>query len=151
MTHAAGPVANPDNDTIVKLLKDAKTIAVVGASRHPEKEAHTVPAFMQAQGYRIIPINPAGGEILGETAYASLEDIPEELRREIDLVNLFRPGDQVGPHIKASIDMNLPALWLQLGIRNDDWARRAKEAGLTVIQDSCIRVAYTVYAATAED
>lgn len=147
MDEAAGPVANPDNDTIIRLLKDARTIAVVGASRHPEKEAHTVPAFMQAQGYRIIPINPAGGEILGETAYASLEEVPGHIRREIGLVNLFRPSDQVGPHVQAAIDMNLPAVWMQLGIRNDHWARRAKKAGLTVIQDSCIRVAYTVYAA----
>lgn len=127
------------------ILEKARTIAVVGISRDPEKPAHDVPRRMQAHGYRIIPVNPAGGEILGEKVYPSLDDIPEELVRQVDIVDIFRPSDQVGPHVEAAIRLHVPVVWLQLGIRNDEWAEKARQAGLTVIQDTCIWVAYRTY------
>lgn len=143
-------VPNPSNEEIGDILKRVRTIAVVGASTNPQKEAHTVPAFMKSQGYRIIPINPNADEIFGEKAYPSLTDLPEDLVKEVDMVNLFRPGEQVGPHVEAAIELDIPIVWMQQGIRNDEWAGKAKAAGLTVVQDLCIRMAYQYFKAKWE-
>ena len=134
-------------ETLRRILRDTRTIAVVGASRDPAKEAHSVPAYLQAQGYRIIPINPQAEEILGERAYPSLEALPPDLAREVDLALLFRPSEQVGPHVEAAIRLRIPVVWMQQGIRNDEWARRAEEHGLTVIQDLCLRTVHLVLTA----
>jgi len=138
---------NISTDTLRRILDETRTIAVVGASRDPAKEAHTVPAYLQAQGYRIIPVNPSAGEILGERAYPSLDDLPADLAGEVDMVLLFRPSDQVGPHVDAAIRLGVPVVWMQQGITNAEWARRAEDAGLTVVQDSCMRTVHVVLSA----
>lgn len=140
------PVANDALEaTIRTFLRDAKTLAVVGASSKPEKEAHSVPKYMVEHGYRVIPVTPASEELFGEKAYKHLRDLPEELVKQIDGVVLFRPSDQVGEHVQAAIDLGIPVIWMQQGIRNDEWASQAEAAGRTVIQDRCIRTMHMLY------
>lgn len=133
---------NPNPAELRRLLTQAKTIAVVGASTNPDKEAHAVPAFLQKQGYRIVPVNPGADEIFGQRAYASLADIPSQLAAEIDIVNLFRPSEQVGPHVQAALNIKAPVIWLQKGISNEEWAAKARAAGATVVQNLCMKMAY---------
>jgi len=118
-----------------EILARYRTIAVVGCSKDPSKDAHTVPAYMQAHGYRIIPVNPTADEILGEKAYTSLADV----REPYDLVEIFRPSADVPPHVDMAIRGPAQAIWMQLGIRHDEAARKAEAAGKTVVQDRCMR------------
>ncbi len=117
------------------------TIAVIGLSPRPERDSHRVSAYMQQHGYRIIPVNPAavGTEILGETVYAALEDIPHEF----DTVNVFRRSHQTDEPIDDAIAaraQGVRQVWLQLGIVNPDGLRRARAAGLRAIEDRCLMV-----------
>lgn len=126
----------------VEILRRYRRIAVVGLSTNPAKEAHTVPAFMRDHGYTIIPVNPRASEVLGETAYPSLSAIPEAY----DIVCLFRPSDQVGPFVDEAIrEGKAKAIWMQLGIRDEAAAERARAAGLEVVMDSCMRTVHNLY------
>lgn len=128
---------------IAGVLETSRTIAVVGCSTDPSKDAHSVPAYMQAAGYRIIPVNPRADEILGEKAYPSLSDVPDDY----DIVNLFRPSDQVGPFVDEAIHAGkAKVIWMQLGIRNEAAAAKARAAGMTVVQDRCLRVEHRRHA-----
>jgi predicted CoA-binding protein len=127
---------NPTRDEIKKILQEAGTIAVVGLSDDPAKISHQVSAAMQAKGYRIIPVNPNADTILGEKAYPSLKDVPGP----IDIVNVFRRPEHTPPIAEEAVGVRAKTLWLQLGIVNDEAARIAQEAGLTVIMDRCIKV-----------
>jgi hypothetical protein len=127
------PVA--DDATLAKILTDIRTIAVVGCSKDTSKEAHRVPAYLQAQGYRIIPVNPTATEILGEKAYPSLDAVPEPY----DLVDVFRPSADVPPVVEAALRGPAKIIWMQLGIRHDASARKAEAAGRLVVQDRCMR------------
>jgi uncharacterized protein len=127
---------NPSREEIKEILENAKNIAVVGLSDNPERTSHMVAAAMQDRGYRIIPVNPKGGEILGEKVYKKLEDIPEP----VDIVNVFRRSDAVVPFAVQAAQVNAKVFWLQLGIANDDAERIASEAGMKVIMDRCIKV-----------
>jgi predicted CoA-binding protein len=118
------------------ILCDALTIAVVGASRHPYKDAHTIPRQMLRHGWRVIPVNPYADEIWGERAYPALSEVPEP----VDLVNVFRPGDQAGDVVRQAIEIGAGAVWLQLGIRSEEGRRLAEEAGLDYVEDRCIAV-----------
>ena len=130
-----------ETDAELRELLSVDTIAVVGCSTTPGKAAHDVPRYLQSQGYRILPVNPFADEILGEPTVDSLSAVSEE----VDLVEVFRPSDEV-PGIVAELlerretrgDAGI--LWLQLGIRHDDAARRAEEAGVRVVQDHCLKV-----------
>ncbi len=124
-----------DDETIREVLGTYRTVAVVGCSRDPRKDAHTVPAFVQAHGFRIVPVNPFVDEILGEKAYDNVKDIPFS----IDIVDVFRPSDQVGPVVDDALETDAKVIWMQLGIRNEKAAQKAREAGLVVIQDRCMR------------
>lgn len=125
------------------ILTKYRTIAVVGCSTDPTKDAHTVPAYMQAAGYRIIPVNPRADAILGEKAYASLSDVPDDY----DIVNLFRPSDQVGPFVDEAIRAGkAKVIWMQLGIQNEAAAAKARAAGIAVVQDRCLRVEHRRHA-----
>jgi predicted CoA-binding protein len=130
--------ANPSPDTIKSLLEQARNIAVVGLSDNPERTSHMVAAAMQARNYRIIPVNPnaAGRTILGETCYATLKDIPEP----VDIVNVFRRSEHTVPVAEEAAAIGAKVLWLQQGIYNEEAARIAREAGMTVIMDRCIKV-----------
>ncbi|GGN96132.1 CoA-binding protein [Saccharibacillus kuerlensis] len=129
---------NPSRDEIGKLLEAAGNIAVVGLSDKPDRTSHMVSQAMQLRGYRIIPVNPtaAGQEILGETCYASLADVPEP----IDIVDVFRRSEFCADVAREAAAVGAKTLWLQSGIYSDEAAEIASEAGLTVIMDRCIKV-----------
>jgi predicted CoA-binding protein len=130
---------------IDEVVRESRTIAVVGASRDPSKDSHEVAAYLKQHGFRIIPVNPFSDEILGEKCYKSLLDIPQSLRSEIDVVDIFRPSEDVPPIVDQAIQIRTPSgkpkvIWMQLGIMNEKAAKRAEEAGMNVIMDRCLMV-----------
>lgn len=133
---------NPDAQALRALLTPPKTIAVVGLSPKPNRDSYRVAAAMQAFGHRIIPIHPAVSEILGEQAYPSLSALPEELRAQVDIVNVFRAPEFVAPLVDECLRLGLKAIWLQLDVVDEDAAARAQAAGMQVVMDRCIYVDY---------
>ncbi len=133
---------NPDAQALRALLTPPKTIAVVGLSPKPNRDSYRVAAAMQAFGYRVIPIHPAVSEILGEQAYSSLSALPDELRAQVDIVNVFRAPEFVAPLVDECLRLGLKALWLQLDVVDEDAAARAQAAGMQVVMDRCIYVDY---------
>jgi predicted CoA-binding protein len=123
-------------ETIQRLLDTVKTIAVVGLSSKKERPGYYVPAYLQSQGYRIIPVNPYLTEALGEQAYPDLLSVPEQ----IDLVLLFRRSEAVPPFVEQAIELGAPAVWMQLGIVNQGAAELARQAGLDVVMDACMMI-----------
>jgi len=119
-----------------QILEEATTIAVVGASRHPHKTAHTVPLQMLRHGWRIIPVNPQADQIFGERAYASLADIPVA----VDLVNVFRPSADAAEVVREAIAIGAAAVWLQSGIVSSQGKLLAQAAGIDYVEDHCIAV-----------
>lgn len=126
--------ANPTPDQIRSLLREVKTIAVVGLSPRAERPSYRVSRAMQGFGYRIVPVRPAVAEVLGEKAYARLSDIPFP----VDLVDVFRNADKVGPIVDECIALGVKRLWLQDGVVNEEAAERARAAGITVVMDRCV-------------
>jgi predicted CoA-binding protein len=124
------------SDVIVQILRDAKTIAVVGLSSNPMRASHGVAEYLKSAGYRIIPVNPNELEVLGEKAYARLEDVPER----VDIVDVFRRAEEVPAVAESAIGIGAKVLWMQLGIENAEAAERARAAGLVVVEDSCLMV-----------
>jgi hypothetical protein len=122
------------SDPIHDLLAKAKTIAVVGLSDSPMRPSHGVSAYMQSQGYRIIPVNPQITEALGEKSYPSLLDVPET----IDLVDVFRRPEYVDEIVDQAIQLKIPAIWLQEEVINERAAEKARKAGIFVVMDRCI-------------
>ena len=133
-----------DQQTIEKILRTAHTIATVGLSDDTSKPSHTVPAYLQSQGYRIIPVNPTIESALGETAYASVADVPEP----IDVVQIFRRSELVGPIVDEAIAAGAKAIWMQLGIADEAAAARARAAGLDVVMNQCMRVQHIRWSST---
>lgn len=127
-----------NTDPIRELLSRVKTIAVVGLSDNPMRPSHGVSAYMQAQGYKIVPVNPQIAEALGERSYASLLDLPRELAKQIDLVDVFRRSDFVDEIVEQAIQLKIPALWLQEDVINERAAGKARQAGMFVVMDRCI-------------
>ena len=121
-------------DPIHDLLKRIRTIAVVGLSDNAMRPSHGVAAYMQAQGYRIIPVNPNISGALGETAYPSLRHVPER----IDLVDVFRRPEYVDEIVDQTMHLKIPALWLQEDVINEGAAEKARQAGIFVVMDRCI-------------
>jgi hypothetical protein len=126
--------SNPSLEQIKTLLQQIKHIAVVGLSPKTARPSHQVARAMQGYGYHIIPVRPAVAEVLGEKAYASLEDVPDP----VDLVNVFRAPEHVAPIIDSCIARGVKAVWLQDGVINNTEALRAQAAGMMVIMDRCI-------------
>jgi predicted CoA-binding protein len=116
----------------------AKTIASVGLSSNQEKESYWIVAYLKEQGYRIIPVNPTADEILGEKAYPDLESVPEE----IDVVQVFRKPEDVPPVVDSAIKVGTKVVWMQEGIVHEGAAQKAREAGLQVVMDACMRVTH---------
>jgi uncharacterized protein len=116
------------------LLRDSKTIAVVGLSGKKFRPSYGVAEYMQRAGYRIIPVNPNETEVLGEKSYARIEDIPEH----IDIVDIFRRPEFVGPLVDAAIQAGANTIWMQEGVVHEDGAQKARDAGLAVVMDRCI-------------
>jgi len=127
---ASQPVA----DSIADILKRAKTIAVVGLSDNPLRPSHGVAAYLQTQGYRIIPVNPEIRESLGEKAYPSLLDV----REKIDIVDIFRRPEFVEEVVDQAIQIHAPVIWMQEGVVHQEAAEKARQAGIFVIMDRCI-------------
>jgi len=127
-------VSPTGNNLITDLLKHARNIAVVGLSSSPLRPSHGVAAYMQIQGYRIIPVNPTIEEALGEKSYPSLLDVPEK----IDIVNVFRRPEYVEEVVDQAIQLKIPAIWMQEEVINEKAAEKARKAGILVIMDQCI-------------
>ncbi len=123
-------------DPIYELLSRIKTIAVVGLSDSPLRPSHGVSAYMQTQGYTIIPVNPKISESLGEKAYPSLLKVPEKMT--IDLIDVFRRPEYVDEIVEQAIELKIPAIWLQEGVINEMAAEKARRAGMFVVIDRCI-------------
>jgi predicted CoA-binding protein len=121
-------------DPIYELLSRAKTIAVVGLSDSPMRASHGVSAYMQSQGYKIIPVNPQIEEALGEKSYATLLDVPGK----IDLVDVFRRPEFVDEIVDQAIQLKVPAIWLQEDVINERAAEKARQKGIFVVMDRCI-------------
>lgn len=119
---------------IAEMLRKAKTIAVVGLSSRKFRASYGVSEYMQAAGYRIIPVNPNESEILGEKCYARLEDIPER----VDIVDIFRRSEYVADAVESAIRIGASAIWMQEGVVDEQAAERARAAGLEVVMDRCI-------------
>lgn len=123
---------NLDPETIVK---EAKTIAVVGLSNDPEKYSHEVGSYLKEQGYRVIPVNPKEEEVLGERAYSTVEEVPEQ----VDVVDVFLSPEKTPEIARDAVGAGAKVLWLQLGIKNAEARRVAQEGGLTYVEDECMK------------
>ena len=125
-----------DPDCIRDILSRTKTIAIVGLSSERQKASYFVATYLISEGYRVIPVNPRGGTILGETVYPDLKSIPEK----VDLVDVFRPSSEVPAIVDQAIEIGAMAVWTQLRIINFDSAEKARAAGLMVVMDKCVKM-----------
>jgi uncharacterized protein len=121
-------------ERLLRIYAETKTIAVVGASGDPAKPAHEIPRYMQQQGYRILPVNPRGGELLGEPVARSLA----EVEGPVDVVEVFRPTAEAPQVAREAVKVGAKVLWLQLGIESEEARQIAEAAGLTVVMDRCM-------------
>ncbi len=133
------PLYYPDWQ-IRRILRDTDTIAMVGASTNWNRPSYFAMKYLQVKGFRIIPVNPraAGEELLGETVYASLKDIPEP----VEMVDIFQRSERVQPVVDEAIAIGAKIVWMQLTVRHDEAARKAEAAGLTVIMDRCPKIEF---------
>ena len=127
----------PEDRELRALLGDARTVAVVGLSSKPDRPSNSVAAYLQDHGYRIVPVNPNETEVLGERAYPSLSDVPEDMH--VDVVDVFRRAEETPAVARDAVAIGARVLWLQDGIVNEEAYRIASEAGLDVIMGVCIR------------
>jgi len=125
-----------NDDEELRSILNRERVAVVGCSTTPGKDAHDIPAYLDRQGYEIVPVNPYADEVLDREAYDSLVDVPGE----IDIVDVFRPSEEVSGIVDDILDRGgVDVLWLQLGIHDDEAVERAESAGLQVVQDRCMK------------
>ena len=125
-----------NSDVVAQILRGTKTIAVVGLSSNPMRPSHGVAEYLKSVGYRIIPVNPNETEVLGEKAYARLEDVPEP----VDVVDVFRRAEEVPAVAESAIKIKAKVLWMQLGIENAEAAEKARAAGLVAVENACMLV-----------
>ena len=128
---------------IREILDKYRVVAVVGLSRDPSKYSNVVATYLQSQGYRIIPVNPTTEELLNEKSYETLTEIPSETAKKIEIVDIFRPSADIPPIVNQAVTMkehyDKPyVIWMQLGIVNEQAAKTAREAGLTVVMNKCM-------------
>jgi predicted CoA-binding protein len=121
-----------------EILTRAETVAVAGLSDKPERDSHQIAQYLQSVGYRVIPVNPAVPEVLGERSYPDLGSVPAEVR--VDIVDVFRRSDQVAPIVEQAIARRAPVVWMQLGVTNAEASAKARAAGLVCYEDRCIMV-----------
>ena len=124
-----------NNSDIDRILTRYRTVAIVGASSDPERPSYRVADFLKKEGYRIIPVTPKGGEILGEKVYPNLSSIPVP----IEVVDIFRRSEEIPPVVEEAIAIGAKAVWMQEGLINEEAAERARKAGLIVVMDRCMR------------
>jgi len=118
-----------------KILNEYRTVAVVGASPDPERPSHIVASYLSEHGYNVIPVNPQAKQILGETCYPDLSSIPES----VEVVDIFRRSEEVMPIVDEAIKIGAKAVWMQEGVTNEKVASKARDAGLLVVMDKCMR------------
>jgi len=136
-------VSDPQAAAIAQLLSLYRTFAIVGCSPDPSRESHRVARYLQANGYRIVPVNPAGGTILGERCYPDLRSIPQP----VEVVDLFRRSELVAPHVTEAIAIGARAIWMQLDVIDETAAAAARAAGLEVVMDRCPAIEHSRLAA----
>ena len=124
----------PTDDELRAIYENTKTIAVVGASSDPDKPAHSIPAYLQSAGFKIIPVSPKGDELFGETVYGSLSEIPGP----VDVVDVFRPAEEAPGIAREAVAIGAKVLWLQAGISSDEAYEIGTTAGLTVVMNTCM-------------
>ena len=134
-----------EKPTIKNILESYSTVAVIGLSKDPSKESYEVAKFLKSRGYHIIPVNPSADQILGEKSYPSLQDLPEELKQSVEIVDIFRRSEDVPPIVDQAIELRKKygkphVIWMQLDIVNEEAAKKAEAAGLTVIMNHCMRI-----------
>ncbi len=122
------------SDDEIKQIFSLKNVAVIGMSKHPEKAAHFVPKYLSEQGFNILPVNPTSSEILNKKCYSSVTEVDEP----IDIVDVFRPSDQVLPFVKEAITMKPKVIWLQQGIHNQEAEELARKEGIKVVFNRCM-------------
>ena len=130
-------------ENVEEILTGYKVVAVVGASRDPSKDSNRVAKYLQSKGFHIVPVNPTAEEILNEKSFKSLLDIPAEIQRTIEIVDIFRPSADVPSIVEQAVEMKkqngIPrVIWMQLGIVNDETAETAREAGMIVVMNKCM-------------
>lgn len=118
-----------------RILKEYHTVAIVGASPNPERPSHKVANYLTQQGYNVIPVNPKVEQILGKTSYPDLSSIPEP----VEVVDIFRRSEEVMPIVEEAIKIGAKVVWMQEGVINEGAASRARDAGLLVVMDKCLR------------
>ncbi len=129
------------NQNIPEILENYKTVAVVGLSPKPYRASHSVAAYLQHEGYRIIPVNPGHARILNETSYPSLSAIPEP----VEIVDIFRRSEHILPIVEEAIRIKAKVIWMQSGIVNETAAQLALDAGLDVVMDACMKVEHASF------
>ncbi len=144
-TREDGATRSVTDEATKEILESHSTVAVVGLSRNPSKDSYRVAEYLQSQGYRIVPVNPVAEEILGEKSYSSLLELPDELKRAVGIVDIFRPPEAVPPIVDDAIKLREEhgaphVVWMQLGIVNEEAAEKARAAGIMVVMDRCIKV-----------
>ena len=127
-----------DDKTMKDILLSTKTIASVGLSSNPARESYGIVRYLKSQGYRVIPVNPTADEIMWEKSYPDLESVPEK----IDVVQVFRKPEDVPPVVDAAIKVGAKVVWMQEGIVNEEAAQKARDAGLQVVMDACMRATH---------
>jgi len=134
----------------VEVLEKWRTIAVVGASKNPEKEAYSVPRYLKEHGYRIIPVNPTAAEIMGERAYPSLLELPDEVGRTVEVVEVFRPSDELPQVALQAAEMKRRygrpfVFWAQQGLESDEAKRILDKSGIQYVMDACMKTVHQIY------
>ena len=135
----------------VEVMKTRRVIAVVGASKNPEKEAHTVPLYLKEHGYRIVPVNPTADQIFGEKAFPSLASLPEGLAREVEVIEVFRPNEDLPDVARQVVDLSrrwarIYVFWSQTGLENDEAKTILAAGGIPFVMDACMRVVHATAA-----
>lgn len=130
-------------ENVEEILTKYKVVAVVGASRDPSKDSNRVAKYLQSKGFHIVPVNPTAEEILNEKSFKSLLDIPDEIQKTIEIVDIFRPSAHVPSIVEQAVEMKKQngtpkVIWMQLGIVNDEAAKTAREAGMIVVMNKCM-------------
>lgn len=138
----------------VEVMRTIKTIAVVGASKNPGKDAYSIPMFLKSKGFRVVPVNPTSTEILGERAYPDLLSLPSEVASAVDAVEVFRPSEELPVVAGQVVELSKRSgrryiFWAQSGLENDEAKRVLDEAGLPYVMDACMRVVYGIASGSA--
>jgi uncharacterized protein len=128
------PDSNPSADEVLAIIRDGRTIAIVGLSDRPDRDSYRVASYLKEKGYRIIPVNPVKSEILGEKCYPDISSIPEP----VDIVNIFRAVEAIPDIVEEAIKIGVKAVWMQLGLAHNESARKARAVGLCVVQSRCL-------------